>query len=121
VMRRFSAVLHHRRAGFSANAMGVWAVPREQVEQFGKTAAGFDFVSHCYERPTFPDWPYNLFTMVHAPTTEACEENLDEISRATGIARSAALYSTHEYKKTRVKYFFGDIERWEEQNQKSVK
>jgi siroheme decarboxylase len=115
-MRRFSAVLHHRQAGFGANAMGVWIVPENQIERFGQTAAGFDEVSHCYQRPTYPDWPYNLFTMVHGSTREQCESVLARISEATGIRDYGSLYSTHEYKKIRVKYFTGEIEQWEREH-----
>ena len=64
-MRRFSAVLKHREAGFGANAMGAWIVPPEQRDSFGQTAASFSSVSHCYQRPTYEDWPYSIFTMVH--------------------------------------------------------
>ncbi len=113
-MRRFSAVLRHREVGFSANGMGVWDVPVEQREQFGRTAASFSAVSHCYERPSYSDWPYSIFTMVHAPTQEQCDGVLRAISQATGIVRYSALYSSHEYKKVRVQYFAGDIEAWED-------
>ncbi len=113
VMRRFSAVLRHRVAGFSANAMGAWIVPEAEQESFGRLAASFDAVSHCYVRPTYPDWPYSVFTMVHAPTREQCEEVLSLISREVNNPHYAALYSSHEYKKVRVRYFTGDIERWE--------
>ncbi|MFI5379907.1 MAG: AsnC family transcriptional regulator [Tepidisphaerales bacterium] len=113
-MRRFSAVLKHREMGFSANGMGVWDVPAGQRETFGRTAASFSAVSHCYERPSYPDWPYSMFTMVHAPTQEQCDGVLRAISQATGITRYGALYSSHEYKKVRVQYFAGDIEAWEE-------
>lgn len=113
-MRRFSAVLKHREVGFSANGMGVWDVPKEQREAFGRTAASFSAVSHCYERPSYPDWPYSMFTMVHAPTQEQCDGVLQSISQATGITRYGALYSSHEYKKVRIQYFAGDIEAWEE-------
>jgi DNA-binding Lrp family transcriptional regulator len=112
-MRRFSAVLRHREAGISANAMGVWAVPPEQQEAFGTTAAGFAAVSHCYLRRSYPDWPYTMFTMVHAPTPEKCQAVLAAISAATGIKDYGALFSTKEYKKVRVKYFTGDVEAWE--------
>lgn len=112
-MRRFSAVLRHRQVGFSANAMGVWVVPAQEADRFGQTAAGFSAVSHCYLRPTYPDWPYSVFTMVHAPSPPQCESVLAAISEATGVKDYAALYSTCEYKKTRVKYFLGDIEQWE--------
>lgn len=117
LMRRFSAVLRHRAAGIVANAMGVWEVPPEQQESFGQTASGFAQVSHCYARPTFEDWPYSLFTMVHATTPAECESILAEISRVTGMTRYSALYSTREFKKVRVKYFTGDIEAWEQAHQ----
>lgn len=116
-MRRFAAVLHHRRAGFRANAMGVWAGPaddQDERDRLGAIMAGFRAVSHCYERPSYPDWPYNLFTMVHGKTTEECEATLDAIAQATGLKERLALYSSVEFKKTRVRYFTGDEERWEE-------
>jgi DNA-binding Lrp family transcriptional regulator len=112
-MRRFSAVLRHREAGFGANAMGGWVVSADQHEAFGQTAASFAAVSHCYLRPTYEDWPYSIFTMVHGQSPQDCEKVLAEISRATGITNYTALYSSHEYKKVRVKYFMGDIEAWE--------
>lgn len=112
-MRRFSAVLRHREAGFTANAMGVWPVPVEKHDEFGRTAASFEAVSHCYLRPTYPDWPYSVFTMVHAPTPAECEKVLASISQATGITGWGALYSTREFKKIRVKYFTPDIPEWE--------
>jgi DNA-binding Lrp family transcriptional regulator len=105
VMRRFSAVLHHRRAGFGANAMAVWEVPPERSIEVGSIMAGFPSVTHCYERPTFPDWPYTHFTMVHATSKSGCEEATKAISDATGITKYMLLYSTREYKKTRVRYF----------------
>jgi len=114
-MRRFAAVLRHRQAGFGANGMGVWVVPPGQQEEFGRKAASFLAVSHCYLRPTYPDWPYSIFTMVHAPTQPQCDEVLAAIAETTGIDDYAALYSTKEYKKTRVRYFAGDIEAWEEE------
>jgi DNA-binding Lrp family transcriptional regulator len=113
VMRRFSAVLRHREAGFSANAMGAWVVPQDRHDEFGTIAASFAAVSHCYLRPTYEDWPYSIFTMVHGTQRAECEKVLDEISRQTGISDYASLYSTHEYKKVRVKYFTDDVERWE--------
>jgi DNA-binding Lrp family transcriptional regulator len=112
-MRRFSAVLHHREAGFSANGMGVWIVPPAQQQHFGETAATFDAVSHCYLRPTYEDWPYTMFTMVHAPTPAECDNVLATISAATGITDYAALYSTREFKKTRVQYFTPETQTWE--------
>lgn len=112
-VRRFSAVLKHREAGFGANAMGAWIVPPEKQDEFGALAASFSAVSHCYLRPSYEDWPYSIFTMVHGQSKEQCEQVLAEISKTTGITTYAALYSSHEFKKVRVKYFTGDIEAWE--------
>ena len=105
IMRRFSAVLHHRKAGFKSNGMGVWKVPEERSVEVGKAMAAHPAVTHCYERPTFPDWPYTHFSMIHATSKEGCEEIAGEISQATGITDYLVLYSTREYKKTRVRYF----------------
>ena len=113
-MRRFSAVLHHRRSGFSANAMIVWKVPEERAEVVGMTMAQNTAVTHCYERPTFPDWPYTHFTMVHATSTEGCEEIEREISEATGITERLLLYSSREYKKTRVRYFVPEYDQYQD-------
>jgi len=117
-MRRFAAVLHHRKAGFSANAMGVWAVPGNdaEVDRVGESMAGFRAVSHCYKRPTYPDWPYNIFTMVHGKTQDECEKTLRAIADKTGIRDHSALYSTKEYKKVRVRYFTEEEEAWERQH-----
>ena len=112
LMRRFSAVLHHRRSGFRANAMIVWQVPPERSEEVGLLMAAHQAVTHCYERPTFPDWPYTHFTMVHATTPEGCEQFSQEISEATGITDRLVLYSTREYKKTRVRYFVPDYDEY---------
>lgn len=114
-MRRFSAVLNHRKAGFRFNGMGVWAVPADQTEEIGYKMATFKAVSHCYLRPTYPDWPYTIFTMVHGRTHEECEEILQAIEDETGITERTTLYSTKEYKKTRVSYFTPEMEEWEGQ------
>lgn len=105
VMRRFAAVLHHRKAGFSANGMGIWAVPLDLVEETGQTMATFPQVTHCYQRPTYSGWPYSVFTMIHSQTVEGCHEVAADISAKTGIKDYSMLFSTKEFKKTRVKYF----------------
>jgi DNA-binding Lrp family transcriptional regulator len=114
-MRRFAAVLHHRQAGFSANAMGVWAVPGDdaEVDRAGETMASFRAVSHCYRRPSYADWPYNIFTMIHGKSPEECEQALAAMAAKTGIRDHHALYSTKEYKKVRVRYFTADEKAWE--------
>ncbi len=106
IMRRYSAVLHHRRAGFMSNAMTVWRVDDPaKKEAVGRALAGSKWVTHCYERPTYPDWPYSHFAMIHATSKERCEDVARELSQASGVTDYLLLYSTREYKKTRVKYF----------------
>ena len=114
--RRFAAVLHHRQAGFVANAMSVWKVPAERIDDVGLQMAGFAAVSHCYQRPTYPDWPYNLFGMLHGRTKGDCEEAADAIARETGVGEHAMLYSTKEYKKIRVRYYTEDFFEWEREH-----
>ncbi|CAN5641693.1 AsnC family transcriptional regulator [soil metagenome] len=113
IMRRFSAVLYHRKAGFRANAMGVWNVPEDRTEEVGNAFAQYQAVSHCYQRPTYEDWPYSIFSMVHGRSVEECEAVLDAMAEETGIAERESLYSTREYKKTRVRYFTPEMEAWE--------
>lgn len=105
LMRRYSAVLYHRRAGFSANAMVVWKVPQERSQEVGEILAKSPWVTHCYERPTYDDWPYSHYTMIHATTKEKCEQVAVELAAASGITERQLLYSSREYKKTRVRYF----------------
>jgi DNA-binding Lrp family transcriptional regulator len=112
-MRRFAAVLAHRRAGFVQNGMGVWKVDEDSCAEMGARMAAYRGVSHCYQRPVFPDWPYRLFSMTHGRDREECEAVLRAISEDTGLSDYAVLYSTREYKKTRLTYFTPDLDRWE--------
>lgn len=105
VMRRFSTILRHHKAGYSANAMCAWNVPAERVEEVGPIMSTFREASHVYQRPTYPDWPYNLFTMLHGKTQAELEQLAAEISERTGITEYELLYSTREFKKTSMKYF----------------
>lgn len=112
-LRRVAAILYHRRAGFSANGMGVWEVPAGEILETGKRMAAFRGISHCYERPTYPDWPYSVFTMAHGRSKEECDAVLDAIAETTGITNRATLYSSTEFKKVRMLYFTDDFRRWE--------
>ncbi|MEX1008476.1 MAG: AsnC family transcriptional regulator [Acidimicrobiia bacterium] len=116
LMRRFAAVMNHRSAGFKANAMGVWAVPEDQLEEIGPKMAGFALVSHCYRRPTYDDWPYSIFTMVHGKNAKDCETTIAAIRDETGVDEYALLWSIKEYKKTRVRYFTDDWSEWRAKN-----
>ncbi len=103
VIRRFGASIGHRVIGITANAMCTWNVPEEKVEEVGAIMAGFPEVTHCYERPRYPDWKYNLFTMIHAYSRDDCEKIAKEISLATGIKDYSILFSEKEFKKTGVR------------------
>jgi DNA-binding Lrp family transcriptional regulator len=115
-LRRVAAILFHRRAGFSANGMGVWAVPEAEVLETGKRMAATRGISHCYQRPTYPDWPYSVFTMAHGRSKAECDAILDAIAEATGVHERATLYSSTEFKKTRMLYFIDDFRAWEREH-----
>jgi DNA-binding Lrp family transcriptional regulator len=112
-LRRVAAIMYHRKAGFRSNAMGVWRVPPERVNEVGARMASFAAVSHCYERPVYPDWPYSIFTMVHGRAEQDCQAILRAISEATGIADYRELYSLREFKKVRLRYFTNEYAQWE--------
>ena len=118
ILRRVAAILFHRRAGFSANGMGVWRVPAEQVREVGVKMAAVRGISHCYERPTYEDWPYSVFTMAHGRSKEECDAILDSIADEHGLHGEdrAVLYSSTEFKKIRLKYFTDDYAAWEAEN-----
>ena len=113
LLRRVAAILYHRRAGFSANGMGVWKVPDEQVLDIGRRMAAVRGISHCYQRPTYADWPYSVFTMAHGRSKVECDAVLDAIAEQTGINERATLYSSTEFKKIRLLYFTEDFKQWE--------
>ena len=74
--------------------------------------AGFARVSHCYRRPTYEDWPYSVFTMVHGMNARECEDTIAAIHAETGVDEYALLWSVKEYKKTRVRYFTPEWDEW---------
>jgi DNA-binding Lrp family transcriptional regulator len=115
LLRRVAAILYHRRAGFSANGMGVWKVPEAEIMETGRRMASFRGISHCYQRPTYEDWPYSVFTMAHGRSKQECDAILDSIAAECGMGPEdrATLYSSTEYKKIRLHYFTDDYSRWE--------
>jgi len=118
LLRRVAAILFHRRAGFSANGMGVWKVPEAEIMETGGRMASFRGISHCYQRPTYEDWPYSVFTMAHGRSKEECDAILDSIAAECGMGPDdrATLYSSTEYKKIRLHYFTDEYRRWEEEH-----
>ena len=116
LLRRVAAILFHRRAGFSANGMGVWKVPDDRITELGPRMAAFRGISHCYQRPIYEDWPYSIFTMAHGRSKEECDAILDSIARETGVDEHATLYSSTEFKKIRLLYFTDDYRAWEREH-----
>jgi len=117
LLRRVAAILFHRRAGFSANGMGVWRVPEDRVLEIGPRMAAFRGISHCYQRPTYEDWPYQLFTMAHGRSKEECDAVLDAIAESVpDLQDRATLYSSTEFKKIRLLYFTDDFRAWEREH-----
>ena len=106
IIRRLGASLRHRRVGYRTNCMVVWRVeePKEQ-QRVGELFAGFERVTHCYLRPTFRDWPFNLYTMIHGADRKEVDNLISEMSAASGVEQYHTVYSIKEWKKTSMKYF----------------
>jgi siroheme decarboxylase len=119
-MRRYAAVLRHRRAGFSANGMSVWKVPRRRIDEVGDYMSSLLAVTHCYLRPTHPGWPYNIFAMVHGRAREECEAVVNSIAEETQIDEHDIIYSSTEFKKARLRYFNEELDDWEKEEPAKV-
>lgn len=112
-IRRFAATVAPRKQGFAATAMGVWVVPGGSVDDYAAKLIQHRAVSHCYLRPVYDDWPYNLYTTVHARSVDECESVINDLAIDTGLTEKQALFPTKEYKKTRISFFGADVEEWE--------
>lgn len=113
-LRRFAADVGQGEAGFGVIGMAGWLVPDPDVQGMGEEMAGYSAISHCCQRPTYDDWPDNLFTKIHARDKGACAVVVEQLSRRCGLDDYAMLYSTHEYKNVSVYYVTPDWEGWEE-------
>ena len=111
VIRRFGAVVRHRRLGFVANGMAVFRVPPERVDAVGAALAQHSEVSHCYRRPCVPGWDFNLFAMVHGRSEDEVRQFVARVAAEHGLAGYDVLFSTTEYKKTSMRYFLETDER----------
>ncbi len=105
ILRRYGATLHHRSAGYGANAVVVWEIPEDRIEKCGKLIATFREVSHCYERKSYPEWRYNIYSVVHGSSKRRCISVIKKIADAINIDDYKALFSIHEYKKSSFKYY----------------
>lgn len=113
-IRRFSASVAPRKQGFAATAMGVWVVPEGQADEYASKLVQHRAVSHVYLRPVYDDWPYNLYTTVHARSVDECESVINDLAIDSGLTQKQALYPTREYKKARITFFSRELDQWEE-------
>jgi DNA-binding Lrp family transcriptional regulator len=104
LIRKFGAIVRHREAGFTGNAMIVWAVPEDRCEQVGQVLSSFPEITHCYQRSPAFEEKYNLFSMIHL-RQQSIEKKIEAISAATGIQDYQVLMSEEEFKKSSMEYF----------------
>ena len=112
-LRRFGALVAPRKTGFLATAMGVWVVPQDRADDYASQLSQHRAVSHCYLRPVYNDWPYNLYTTVHGRSVDECESIINDLASDTGLSDKQALYPTKEYKKSRISFFSREADDWE--------
>lgn len=112
-MRRYGAIIASRKPGFSASAMGVWHVPEDRADEYAARLSQHRAVSHCFLRPVYDDWPYNVYTTVHGRSVDECESIINDLAIDTGLTEKQALYPTKEYKKARISFFSREAEEWE--------
>lgn len=113
-IRRFAASVPVRKPGFGASAMGVWVVPADAVDEYAAKLSQNRAVSHCYLRPVYDDWPYNVYTTVHARSVDECESVIQDLAIDTGLTQKQALFPTKEYKKVRPSFFALEEIEWED-------
>jgi len=104
-IRRFGATLRHQRAGYKFNAMAAWRADDAEADRLAGMMTARPEVSHCYKRLTYPEWPYNLYAMIHGKSREQCLAVVEELKAATGLADCLVLFSVQELKKTSMAYF----------------
>jgi DNA-binding Lrp family transcriptional regulator len=105
LLRRVAAIVAHQRAGFVANALVAWRVPEQKIAEVGETMAAFEEVSHCYERLSYPHWPYTIYTMIHGRNRDQCMEVVERIAARTGVDDYVVLFTVKEFKKQSMRYF----------------
>ena len=104
-LRRLSSVLYHRKAGFTYNVMVAWKVEESRIDNTGKLMSSSPHTTHVYQRETHPQWPYNLYTMIHGKDENECMDIVASLSQLTGETDYILLPSIREFKKTSMKYF----------------
>ncbi len=106
-IKRFGLIVRHHELGYRANAMTVWDIDDDKVADVGRCFGKFDFVTLCYRRPRrLPDWPYNLFCMVHGRERGAVLEQIEQLANTCGAAAASrdVLFSTRRFKQRGARY-----------------
>ncbi len=106
-LRRIGAIVNHIKLGLTGGAMVAWQAESERIEEVGNILAGFEQVSHAYERQTAENWPYNIYTMVHGADVREVERTVNKMSRACGVTTYKILVTEKELKKAPPTYITG--------------
>jgi len=107
VIRRFGVIVQHRRLGYTANGMSVWNIPDDRAREIGERMGQFPFVTLCYRRPRhLPDWPYNLFAMVHGSDRDTVRAQVKDLARELGLdgVERDVLFSRRQFKQCGARY-----------------
>lgn len=107
-IRKMGAVLKHVQAGFRANSLCAWVVEPARLDEIGETLANCPEISHCYDRNPLPQWPYTIYTMIHAQTRKECSQIAAKLAQENNLVDYVMLFSTKEWKKTSMRYFEED-------------
>jgi len=110
ILKRVSGILHHRDSGYQANGMFVCHFNKKEIDKAGQEISKLEAVSHCYQRQTYQNWPYNFYAMMHAKNKEELENKIKELVADYEIEDYQILYSIEELKKTSMKYFSSDFD-----------
>ena len=109
---RYTAIVKNYSIGMSSNFMVVWNINNNIVDDFGNKASSYGSISHCYLRDTYPEWQYNLYTMIHGYNDKDCYDVISELVTEFNITDYVLLKSVKEYKKEKVDYFSNEYEKW---------
>jgi DNA-binding Lrp family transcriptional regulator len=113
IVRRFGLIVRHHELGYRANAMVVWDIPDERVDAVGARMAEIPFITLCYRRPRrLPDWPYNLFCMIHGKERAAVEAQVKEVADALDLSAAPreVLFSVRRFKQEGARYFAASLD-----------
>ncbi len=104
LLKRIGAIWHHRKLGLTYNVLCLWLLPQEQIDDFGNAAARYSNITHCYQRVSYPNWPWQIYTMIHGQNQSQYEQTINQLRDKYPRAKLLELPTIKEYKKKRVKY-----------------